>query len=206
MPVKSLLYESKSNQITLKPPMLNHKAKLMCVRWTKTSLISPQQSHWRASSHPQTERYERDSDLCVHIDLCFTSNRLSVHERQHTCWENLTIYIDQLNWIPHTQCINGCMFVQWHCIIKSLALLTITEGSVFQTQYVHHPAAFELQTWVIPTSYVTFIEEGTQDTSTDHKQPKRPSTTQNTLTTTYPNNTWHPPAEFCTDQHHSRWV
>ncbi len=136
MTVKSLLYESKSNQITIKPPMLNHKAKLMCVRWTKTSLISPQQSHWRASSHPQTERYERDSDLCVHIDLCFVSNRFISAWRQHTCWEQLT---HTYNWPTQTgflttQCNAldvACSFVSI-ALLKSISTITITEGSVFK--------------------------------------------------------------------------
>ncbi len=42
------------------------------------------------------------------------------------------------------------------------------------------------------TSYVTFIEEGTQATSTDTNTQNALATTQNTLETTYPNNTWHP--------------
>ncbi len=178
MTVKSLLYESKSNQITINPPMLNHKAKLMCVRWTKTSLISPQQSHWRASSHPQTERYERDSDQrtgYVHIDLCFTSNRFISAWRQHTCWEQLT---HTYNWPTQTgflttQC--NALDVSWALHYSSpLALLLL-----LQFQYLNSVCASSCSIWapnmIDSTSYVTFIEEGTQATSTDHKHPKRPS-------------------------------
>lgn len=69
-----------------------------------SSLCPPQQSHSRASSHPQTERYEHDSDQrtgCVHIDLRFMSNRFISAWRHRPAGTHTYIQLTNSNWLPH---------------------------------------------------------------------------------------------------------